>query len=129
MESGGKKFQDTAVSDDLSMRKKRLAFIDILIEQHLAQPSEFTELNIREEVDTFMSAGHDTTAMSMIWTLYLLGSHPEIQDRVHSEIDSVFQDDQQGWSMTQLRKFKFLEACIKVSLNDFFLFSFSSYKD
>ena len=106
--------QKATVLDDLSMRKKRLAFIDILIEQHLVQPTQFTELDLREEVEIFMVAGYETTAMSMIWTLYLLGTHPEIQDRVHDEIDSCFQEGQQGWFMAQLRELKFLEACIKV---------------
>lgn len=114
-------------------RKGRLAFIDILIEQHLRTPTAFTELDIREEVDTFMFEGHDTTAMSMIWTLYLLGKHPEVQERVQAEIDQVWANgDQQeaagddeeesnsaGWSMRQLRELKFLEACIKESLRLF----------
>nr|XP_046915914.1 LOW QUALITY PROTEIN: cytochrome P450 4c3-like [Dermatophagoides farinae] len=102
---------------------RRLAFMDLLIEQHLKDPKQFTELDIREEVDTFMFEGHDTTAMSLIWTLHLLGNHPDIQYRVHKEIDEIRQqsdddDDQttQNWSQNQLRQMKFLEACIKESL-------------
>ncbi|KAH9512026.1 Cytochrome P450 4V2, variant 2 [Dermatophagoides farinae] len=97
--------------------------MDLLIEQHLKDPKQFTELDIREEVDTFMFEGHDTTAMSLIWTLHLLGNHPDIQNRVHKEIDEIRQqsdddDDQttQNWSQNQLRQMKFLEACIKESL-------------
>ncbi|XP_075589251.1 cytochrome P450 4c3-like [Dermatophagoides farinae] len=101
----------------------RLAFMDLLIEQHLKDPKHFTESDIREEVDTFMLAGHDATAMSLIWTLHLLGNHPDIQYRVHKEIDEIRQqsdddNDQttQNWSQNQLRRMKFLEACIKESL-------------
>ncbi|XP_046916561.1 cytochrome P450 4c3 [Dermatophagoides farinae] len=102
---------------------RRLAFMDLLIEQHLKDPKHFTESDIREEVDTFMVAGHDTTAMSLIWTLHLIGNHPDIQYRIHKEIDEIRQqsdddDDQitQNWSKNQLRQMKFLEACIKESL-------------
>lgn len=34
--------------------------------------------------------GHDTTAASMNWALHLIGSHPEVQRRVHQELDEVF---------------------------------------
>ena len=34
--------------------KRRMAFLDMLIEQHLKDPQAFSELDIREEVDTFM---------------------------------------------------------------------------
>ena len=95
--------------------------MDLLIEQHLKDPKHFTESDIREEVDTFMFEGHDTTAMSLIWTLHLLGNHPDIQDRIHEEIDEIRQqsddyDQTQNWSQNQLRQMKFLEACIKESL-------------
>ncbi|XP_075677551.1 cytochrome P450 4c3-like [Dermatophagoides pteronyssinus] len=103
---------------------RRLAFMDLLIEQHMKDPIHFTELDIREEVDTFMFEGHDTTAMSLIWTLHLLGNHPDIQNRVHKEIDEIRQhsnnnNDNQtmfNWSQNELRQMKFLEACIKESL-------------
>ena len=34
--------------------------------------------------------GHDTTAMSTSWALYLIGSHPDIQKKVHEELDRIF---------------------------------------
>ena len=105
-----------------SSRKRRLAFSDILIERHLQDPKSFTELDIREEVDTFMFEGHDTTSVSMIYTLYLFGKYPKIQERVQQEIDELFDqidnEDKKDphLTMNQLREMKFLEACIKESL-------------
>ena len=34
--------------------------------------------------------GHDTTAAAIAWAIHLLGRHPEIQRRLHEEIDEVF---------------------------------------
>jgi cytochrome P450 len=40
---------------------------------------------IREIVITLFAAGHETSALAIAWTLHLLGSHPEIDDRLAEE--------------------------------------------
>ncbi|KAH9501550.1 Cytochrome P450 4V2 [Dermatophagoides farinae] len=71
----------------------RKAFLDLLLDHHINSNGEtMTEEDIREEVDTFMFEGHDTTAMALSWILFMLGHHPEIQARAAAEIDSVFDD-------------------------------------
>ncbi|KIW65588.1 hypothetical protein PV04_07834 [Phialophora macrospora] len=46
----------------------------------------------------FLSAGRDTTAQSLTWTLYALLRHPDCLRRIRDEIDAVFQpnDDKSG---------------------------------
>lgn len=34
--------------------------------------------------------GHDTTAAAMSFTMHLIGAHPEVQAKVHKELDEVF---------------------------------------
>jgi cytochrome P450 len=41
---------------------------------------------MRDQVMTFLGAGHDTTATGVAWTLHLLSTHPEIQSRLRAEI-------------------------------------------
>mmetsp|Transcript_17637 Transcript_17637/g.45312 ORF Transcript_17637/g.45312 Transcript_17637/m.45312 type:complete len:547 (+) Transcript_17637:33-1673(+) len=42
---------------------------------------------LRDTVLNFVIAGRDTTACTLAWMFYILGTHPEIQQRVQEEID------------------------------------------
>lgn len=50
---------------------------------------EQTDRQIRDEVMTMLLAGHDTTALTLTYTWYLLSQHPEVERRLHAELDSV----------------------------------------
>ncbi|MGH3354321.1 MAG: cytochrome P450 [Nocardioidaceae bacterium] len=51
-----------------------------------------TEGEIRDQALIFLMAGHETTAGALTFTLHLLGRHPDVQDRVATEIASVLGD-------------------------------------
>ncbi len=46
---------------------------------------------LRDECITLFLAGHETTAIALSWTWYLLSQHPEIEARLHEELDAVLQ--------------------------------------
>src|SRR5499426_1661927 len=48
---------------------------------------QMTDLQLRDEVITIFLAGHETTANTLTWTWYLLSEHPEIEARLHHELD------------------------------------------
>ncbi len=41
---------------------------------------------IHDHVITLIMAGHETTANALTWALFLLGRHPDVQDRVRAEV-------------------------------------------
>ncbi|XP_046392776.1 cytochrome P450 4c3 isoform X2 [Ischnura elegans] len=96
-------------------RKKRLAFLDLLIEASQGGTVLSNE-DIREEVDTFMFEGHDTTSAATSWVLFLLGCNPDIQDKVMEELDGIFGDDDRKIKMKDLQDMQYLECCIKDAL-------------
>jgi cytochrome P450 len=48
-----------------------------------------TDQEVRDQVITSFMAGHETTAMAMTWTWYLLSQHPAEEARLHAELVSV----------------------------------------
>lgn len=52
---------------------------------------KMTDRQIRDEVITIFSAGHETTANLLSWTLYLLARHPAVLAKLHQELDSLLQ--------------------------------------
>ncbi|XP_043545714.1 cytochrome P450 4V2-like isoform X2 [Chiloscyllium plagiosum] len=67
----------------------------------------------------FTEKGHDTTASAINWTLYLLGTHPNIQKKVHEELDDVFGRSDRHVTMEDLKQLQFLQCVIKESLRLF----------
>ena len=73
-----------------STGRKYLDFLDILISARDEEGVGLTDLEIRNEVDTFLFAGHDTTASGLSWILYALAKYPEHQRKVQEEVDEIF---------------------------------------
>ncbi|CRL07638.1 CLUMA_CG020602, isoform A [Clunio marinus] len=97
-------------------KKKRLAFLDLLITAS-GNGSILNDEDIREEVDTFMFEGHDTTSAAVSWCLFLIGSNLNIQEKALQEIDEVMGGDRdRAPTMKELNEMKYLECCIKEAL-------------
>ncbi|XP_024878116.1 cytochrome P450 4C1-like isoform X2 [Temnothorax curvispinosus] len=101
-------------AEPVGMRRKRLAMLDLLIAA--SRDGLMTDSDIQEEVDLFMFAGHDTTAMGLCYILALLAEHNDIQDRVRNEVNTALQENEQKYTMKLLQNLPYLERCIKEAL-------------
>ncbi|MDQ3805608.1 MAG: cytochrome P450 [Acidobacteriota bacterium] len=48
-----------------------------------------TNEQLRDEVMTLFLAGHETTANLLSWAWYMLAQHPEVERRLHEELDAA----------------------------------------
>ncbi len=50
-----------------------------------------SDRQVRDELITLLLAGHETTAIALTWTWFLLATHPHVEERMHAEIVRVLQ--------------------------------------
>lgn len=97
--------------------KKRLAFLDLLMSNHLENPDQLDLKSMVEEVTTFTIAGTDSTSTALKFCLLLIGLHPEKQKLIHEELDSIFGDDfDREMNAEDFKRMSYLEMCIKESM-------------
>jgi cytochrome P450 len=64
-------------------------FLSMLLSVGPDSDANYTDGRIREEVIAMLFAAHETTALTLTYTLYLLSGAPDVADRLHEETQSV----------------------------------------
>jgi cytochrome P450 len=64
--------------------------LDLLLKSRDEETGEcMSDRELRDEVVTLFAAGHETTAVALAWTWYLLSLHPEVAGRLAGEVTDV----------------------------------------
>ena len=101
------KSEETSAGD-----KKRRAFLDLLLDEY--ENGNITIDGIREEVDTFMFEGHDTTAAAINFAFYHIAKDSRIKENLQREVDEVFRGDLTRDVTTEdLGKLDYVDAFIR----------------
>jgi len=80
-----------STSDDDDDQPKDMLTMLLLAED--GPDVEYPPNQIRDEVATFLIAGHETTALSLTYTQCLLSWHPDVRERVRTEAEAVIGDE------------------------------------
>ncbi|KAJ6648810.1 Cytochrome P450 4g15 [Pseudolycoriella hygida] len=115
--------QSAGLKDDLDVdneendigEKKRLAFLDLLLES-AQNGALITDKEIKEQVDTIMFEGHDTTAAGSSFFLSMMGIHQDIQQKVVDELYGIFGDSNRPATFQDTLEMKYLERCLMETL-------------
>jgi cytochrome P450 len=63
--------------------------LSLLRAGHGAEEPLLSDREIRDEVVTMLTAGHETTAVTLGWSWYLILTHPQVAARFYAEIEKV----------------------------------------
>ena len=74
----------------------------------------FSRAQLRDQMATMIVAGHETTALTLFWSLYLLASSPAEQERVAEEVRTV--DLAPNASADALAKLPYTKAVVNEAL-------------
>lgn len=74
--------------DEHEPGQDRVDLMSRLIQNYREHGEAMDRSRLRDELVTFLLAGHETTALALTWTLWLLASHPEIQAELSEELAS-----------------------------------------
>jgi cytochrome P450 len=100
-------------------RKSGVDTGDLLSMLLLAQDEDkdggsMTDEQIRDEALTLFLAGHETGANALTWSWYLISQHPEVERRLHQEIDTVLGD--RAPELTDLAELRYAEMILSEAL-------------
>jgi cytochrome P450 len=75
---------------------------------------KLTEKQIHDHILTFLAAGHETTAIALVWTFYLLSQYPQVRIKLQDEIRSVLADREPTFD--DLAKLPYLDWVLSESM-------------
>jgi cytochrome P450 len=84
---------DETVYGIIAARRARQAdsgdLLSMLMQARDEDGSSMTDKQLRDEVMTFLLAGHETTALALSWSWHLLAQNLEAERKLHQELDAV----------------------------------------
>jgi cytochrome P450 len=109
---------DSAVYRIIATRRKDERdsgdLLSMLMQARDEDGSRMNDTQLRDEIMTFLLAGHETTALTLSWTWYLLAQYPSVEDKLQAELERVLGGRAPEFS--DLPALAFAERVIKESM-------------
>lgn len=102
--------------NDLPEEKPQIV-INKLMKLH--STGEFDENIVKEQIEIILVAGSDTTSVTLSFALLMVAMHPEIQERLFQELQSVFSSQNEEILNEHLSQLPYLELVLKETMRLF----------
>ncbi|XP_047984012.1 cytochrome P450 4V2-like isoform X2 [Leguminivora glycinivorella] len=102
--------------DNTDINGTEKTFLDMMIQSSDRQEKKYSDLELREELMVIVMAGTDTSAVGASFAAVMLSRHPQVQEKLHHELDDVFGNSDRALTVEDLPNLKYLEAVIKETL-------------
>lgn len=93
----------------------------ILINQlfRLLFAGQFDEQTVKEQLETILISGSETSALSVSYIILMLAMHPEIQERLYDELHSLYTAQDEETTYEHMQRLTYMEQIIKETLRLF----------
>ncbi|KAL9940720.1 hypothetical protein V8E36_000208 [Tilletia maclaganii] len=100
-----------------AMDRGKVDVLSLLIAASMTEdaPYKMDDEMVKNSILTILGAGHETTASGVTWTLWLLATHPEVQDRLRAECQELLMVYENP-PYDKLKELPLLNAVVKESL-------------
>jgi cytochrome P450 len=110
------KYLSELIQDRLSSSEQKYDLLSLLLAARSEEEkSGLSPMEVKSDSYIFLFAGHETTASQLMWTLYLLATHPEIQEKLYQEVNHVCGDREQ-LDFEDYEKLKYALCVIRESM-------------
>uniref|UniRef100_A0A915MZ28 Cytochrome P450 n=1 Tax=Meloidogyne javanica TaxID=6303 RepID=A0A915MZ28_MELJA len=110
-----RKIERLSDTKKMEAEKRTNCFLDILLD--LQEQNDFTDEDIREEVETFMFEGHDTVSSSLGFMVFWLGHREKLQEKLRTEMREIFNSDVgRDVTLDDMTKMRYAESCIRETM-------------
>ncbi|MEM9143579.1 MAG: cytochrome P450 [Bacteroidota bacterium] len=105
---------DGLVQERIDSKREKEDLLDMLIGARYEDGTPMSRRQLLDEVMILFTAGHETTANALSFTLWLLARHSDIQERIFAEVDKInFEKDN---IMVQLAQLPFTRHCLEEAM-------------
>ncbi|XP_051155970.1 cytochrome P450 4C1-like [Leptopilina boulardi] len=101
--------------DEFGNRQKR-TFLDLLMDLDENETFKMGDEGIKQQVDKVVFAGHDTVAAAVNWAIFNIGNNPDVQLKIHEELDAVFGNSNDLITLQKISQLSYLDRVIKENL-------------
>jgi cytochrome P450 len=103
---------DRRAGASLNGREDLLGLLMAARDEETGEP--MSRIQVRDELMTFIAAGHETTANGLGWMWYLLSQHPLVREQLLAEVDDVLGGEPPGADAAD--RLPFTKACFQEAM-------------
>jgi cytochrome P450 len=117
MAEEGRELLNELIERRIASKQQPDDLLDMLLNSRYEDGSSMPRRQLIDEVLILFTAGHETTANALSFTLHLLANYPEVQDKLYEEVCAI---DWEGADLlTELPKLQYTKQCIEEALRLF----------
>jgi hypothetical protein len=110
----GQEILNDIIEERIASGEEKDDLLDMLLAARYEDGSPMLRQQLIDEVLILFTAGHETTANALSFTLYLLAKHPEIQEKVFHEVSQLTSDKEN--LIESLGQLPYTKQCIEEAM-------------